>query len=212
MPEGFEKQVPPEGLADLLAVPHAEGEVPAARPPQGRDGRHHARACSPSPDRHAERLVFPDWGPKTVEGVPFALVDPQGDRVPNAIMLHGPIGTIPPKMPKSVSLPVQRAGQGDPPPQRRERLRVPRRAARGRVSMIVRLHYADGTTEDHALKNGVHFADYIGAKDVPGSKLAFKLGGQQVRYLTVVPEEEGDRSPASSWSRAATAPPRSSWR
>ena len=33
--------------------------------------------------------------------------------------------------------------------------------ARGRVSMIVRLHYADGTTEDHELKNGVHFADYV---------------------------------------------------
>ena len=44
---------------------------------------------------------------------------------PNVVMLHGPSGTIPPKMPKSVSLPVQRAGQGDPPPQRRERLGVP---------------------------------------------------------------------------------------
>ena len=40
MPEGFEKTVPPEGLADLLAVPHAEGEVPAAGPPQGRHAHH----------------------------------------------------------------------------------------------------------------------------------------------------------------------------
>ena len=39
--------------------------------------------------------------------------------------------------------------------------------------MIVRLHYADGKTEDHELKNGVHFADYIRRVDVPGSKFAF---------------------------------------
>jgi hypothetical protein len=57
------------------------------------------------------------------------------------------------------------------------------------VSMIVRLHYADGKTEDHALKNGEHFADYIGRFEVPGSKLAFRLrGGQQVRYLAITPK------------------------
>jgi hypothetical protein len=53
--------------------------------------------------------------------------------------------------------------------------------------MIVSIRYEDGSTEDHELKNGVEFADVNGEKDVPGSKLAFKLGGQQVRYLTVVP-------------------------
>ncbi|MHC5542094.1 hypothetical protein ACYOEI_28060, partial [Singulisphaera rosea] len=53
--------------------------------------------------------------------------------------------------------------------------------------MIVRLHYADGTAEDHPLKNGVHFADYIRRVDVPGSALAFMLGSQQIRYLSVVP-------------------------
>ena len=60
----------------------------------------------------------------------------------------------------------------------------------GSVSMIVRITYEDGSTEEHELKNGVHFADVNGAKDVPGSKLAFKLGGQQVRYLTVVPKKK----------------------
>ncbi len=33
--------------------------------------------------------------------------------------------------------------------------------------MIVRLHYADGQTEDHELKNGIHMADYIRRVDVP---------------------------------------------
>ena len=38
--------------------------------------------------------------------------------------------------------------------------------------MIVRLHYADGETENHELKNGVHFADYIRRVDVPAVHLA----------------------------------------
>ncbi len=58
----------------------------------------------------------------------------------------------------------------------------------GSVSMIVRLHYADGQTEDHALRNGVHFADYMRRIDVPGSKLVFRLRGQQIRYLTIEPK------------------------
>ena len=29
--------------------------------------------------------------------------------------------------------------------------------------------------------------------DVPGSKFAFKLGGQQIRYLTVDPKKQTDR-------------------
>ena len=39
---------------------------------------------------------------------------------------------------------------------------------KGSVSMIVRLHYADGSVENHPLENGVHFADYIRVVDVPG--------------------------------------------
>ena len=56
--------------------------------------------------------------------------------------------------------------------------------------MIVRLHYADGSVEEHPLENGVHFADYIRVVDVPGSKLAFNLRGQQVRYLAVLPRRK----------------------
>jgi hypothetical protein len=59
---------------------------------------------------------------------------------------------------------------------------------KGSVSMIIRLHYKDGKTEDHELKNGVHIADYIRVVDVPESKLAFKLRGQQVRYLAIKPK------------------------
>src|SRR5262249_18282010 len=139
-----------------------------------------------SPDAVVERLIFEDWSPKTFEGVPFHLVDPQGDRVPNVILLNGPNGTIPPKMPKAVRLPCNApakaihllsgvSGWGHPG------------GRPGSVSMIVRLHYEDDQTEDHPLKNGEHFADYIRRVDVPGSKFAFALRSQQVRYLAVQP-------------------------
>ena len=45
-------------------------------------------------------------------------------------------------------------------------------------------------SEDHALKNGVEFADYIRRVDVPGSQFAFNLRGRQVRYLTIQPERK----------------------
>ena len=55
----------------------------------------------------------------------------------------------------------------------------------GSVSMIVRLRYADGQSEDHPLINGEHFADYIRRIDVPQSTFAFDLRGRQLRYLAV---------------------------
>lgn len=38
------------------------------------------------------------------------------------------------------------------------------------------------------MKNGEHLADYIRRVDVPGSKFAFNLRNQQVRYLAVTPK------------------------
>ena len=186
MPEGFEKTVPPEGLADLLQFLAQKGKylpldlrkVATATTTKG--------MVSDSGPGSTARLVFEDWGPKMVDGVPFALVDPQGDRTPNAVMLHSPIGAIPPKMPKSVSLPVNSTARAIHLLSGVAVFGFPA-GREGSVSMIVRIQYEDGSTEDHELKNGVEFADVNGAKDVPGSKLAFKLGGQQVRYLTVVP-------------------------
>src|SRR5439155_7154598 len=96
-----------------------------------------------SSDSPVERLVFNDWKPKTFAGVPFQLVDPQRDRVRNVILLHSPQGSLPPTMPKSASLPLNTparaihllsgvSGWGYP------------YGEKGSVTMIVRLHYADG--------------------------------------------------------------------
>ncbi|MDR3636632.1 MAG: ThuA domain-containing protein [Isosphaeraceae bacterium] len=186
MPEGFEKQVPPADIANVLEFLTQRGKyVPL-------DLSKVATAVSTrgmfySEDSDVERLVFPDWKPKTFDGVPFQLVDPRGDRVPNVVLLYSPNGAIPPRMPRSVSLPCHApvkaihllsgvSGWGYPA------------SDEGTVSLIVRLHYADGKTEDHPLRNGVEFADYIRPVDVAGSKLAFHLRGQQVRFLSVQPK------------------------
>jgi len=136
-----------------------------------------------------ERLVFSDWKPKVFEGVPFVLVDPQKDTVKNVVLLYGELGTVSAKMPKSVSLACNTKAKtihllggvgGWAAPYSTDKT----------VSMIVRLTYDDGKTEDHELKNGVHIADYIGRRDVPESKFAFALRQQQVRYLAITPKRD----------------------
>jgi putative membrane-bound dehydrogenase-like protein len=188
MPEGFEKQLSKDDFTHLLEFLTQRGkyvplDLAKVATINSTRGMFYDEAAA------AERLIFSDWGPKDFEGVPFALVNPQGDRAANVVLLHGPQGKFPPTMPKSVSLacnlPAKAvhllsgvSGWGYPAIQEKS------------VSMIVRLHYADGTTEDHELKNGLHFADYIRRVDVPDSKFAFALRGQQLRYLAVVPKRQ----------------------
>ena len=94
-----------------------------------------------------DRLIFPDWHPKTFNKVTFYLTYPSGGRVPNAIVLHSPNTAITQQMPKSVTIPCNGAvraihmlsgvsGWGFPFGDEKT------------VSMIVRIHYADGQHED----------------------------------------------------------------
>ncbi|QDU31300.1 Trehalose utilization [Anatilimnocola aggregata] len=187
MPEGFEKQLTKVELTDLLEFMTQRGKflpIPLDKVASivTTKGMFYDEKSA------AERLVFADWSPKTFEGVPFQLIDPQGDRVPNAILFYGPSGKFPPTMPKGVMLPCNApvkaihllsgvAGWASP------------LGREGSTSLIVRLRYEDGSREDHELKNGEHFADYIRRVDVPGSKFAFQLRGQQLRYLSVAPQK-----------------------
>ena len=186
MPEGFEKQLSKPDLVNLLEFLTQRGKflpLPLDKVATivSTKGMFHSEEAT------VERLIFPDWKPKVFQGIPFNLVDPQGDKYPNVIMLNGTNGTIPPKMPKQVKLACNGpanaihllsgiSGWGFPA------------TPKGSVSMIVRLHYDDGKTEDHLLKNGEVFADYIRKIDVPDSTFAFSLRGQQIRYLAVRPK------------------------
>lgn len=186
MPEGVEKMHTPTELRDLLEFLTARGKY-LPIPIQKVATIVSTKGMFNSEEAGVERLIFSDWKPKIFEGIPFVLVDPNGDKTPNVIMLHGVNGTIPPKMPKSVTLPCNApakaihflsgvSGWGWPA------------SEKGSTTMIVRLKYADGETEDHRLVNGEHFADYIRRVDVPGSKFAFALRNQQARYFAVIPK------------------------
>lgn len=185
MPEGFEKQVSSQELVDLLEFLSRRGRylpLPLDKVATATS----TRGMFNDRDAEAERLVFEDWKPKTFAGVPFQLVDPEGDRVGNVVVLYGPRG-LAARMPRSVSLPCNAparaihllggvSGWGHP------------LGTKGSVSLIVRLHYADGASEDHELRNGEHLADYIRRVDVPGSQFAYDLNGRQLRYLAVEPK------------------------
>ncbi len=184
MPEGFEK-LPPDDLVNLLEFLTARGRffplpLDKAATAVSTVGMFYDHAAT------AERLIFPDWKPRTLCDVPFYLIDPQGDRVRNVVLLHGPQGTFPPQMPKSVSVPCNAAvkaihllggvsGWGYPA------------GKMGSLTMVVRLVYADKQSEDHPLLNGEHFADYIRQVDVPGSRFAARLRDQQIRCITIAP-------------------------
>ncbi|OYP37073.1 PVC-type heme-binding CxxCH protein [Rhodopirellula sp. MGV] len=186
MPEGFEKTLSVEQMTDLLEFLTKRGQFTPL------DLHKVATVASDksmfvNPNAWEERMVFRDWSPKTFEGVPFVLIDPENQSVPNVVVLYGSSGQIARKYPKSVSLPVSGpvksihmlsgvAGWAYPYGQAE------------RPALVVRLHYADGQTEDHTLVNGQHFADYIRRVDVPKSKFAYSTGGGQIRYLSVMPK------------------------
>ena len=186
MPEGFEGQMSRKEMTDLLEFLSSKGKyVPL--PIDSVATSTTTKGMFWDEKNTTERLVFSDWSSKMFNDVPFLLVDPQNDRVPNAIMLYGPEGNMPPKMPKQVELTCHTSavaihllsgigGWSFPS------------SKQGTVSMIVRFHYENGKTEDHKLINGVHFADYIRRVDVPKSEFAFDLRGRQIRYLAVRPE------------------------
>jgi putative membrane-bound dehydrogenase-like protein len=184
MPEGFEK-LPADDLVALLDFLTARDKFFPL--PLGKAATvTSVRGMFNSRDSDVERLVFPKWGPQTFNGVPFQVIDPRDGSIPNVILLNSRSGVLTWDLPKSVDVPCHGVvqtihllggvggwcwpyGQKDS------------------LSMTVRLHYADGKTEDHPLRNGVHLADYIRVVDVPESQLAFRLRGQQVRYLAIKP-------------------------
>jgi uncharacterized protein len=189
MPEGFEKQCTQKELLDLLEFLTQRGKyipLDIAKSATVSTGR----GLFFNEDSPTERLTLSDWKPKTVEGIPFLVVDPQDGRRKNAIMLQSRAGAAAAKMPRSakmaVGIPAKAihllsgiAGWGFPYNRNRT------------VSMIAKIAYADGSTEEQQFLNGEHFADYISRNDVPGSKFAFDIGnGRQMRLLTITPKEK----------------------
>ncbi len=183
MPEGFEKQITPAGMRDLLEFLKQPGKY-LPLPLEKFATINTTRGMFYSADAQAERLILENYAPRNVGDVPFAFVDPKGATTPNAIMLYSANGKFPPEMPKQVTLPCGLkvktihllggvGGWAFPA------------SEKGTTSMIVRLKYSDGSTEDHKLINGEHIADYIRRVDVPQSTFAFSARGQQLRTVSI---------------------------
>ncbi len=190
MPEGFEKQVKKEELIDLLTFLTTRGKfVPItldkAATIDSTQGMFFSKTAA------IERLILPDWSPRTVKGVPFQFVDPVKTSRPNAIMLYSKNGAIAATMPKSARLDCNMPARAIHLLSGVSGWGFPYSKLAG-VTLIVRLHYADGKTEDHALKNGEHFADYIRRVDVPKSEFAFMMRSQQMRYLSITPGRDAE--------------------
>jgi putative heme-binding domain-containing protein len=139
--------------------------------------------------RRFQLVALDDWKPRTVNDVPFSLIDPQEGAVKNLVMLAGEGSFFGRDLPKSVTLPcgmnaktlhllsgVSFGGY----PENEEKS----------TTVIVRLHYEGGATEDHELKNGVHFATIQRREDVPESQFAFAMGEQQMRQVKINPQRQ----------------------
>tara|TARA_R110002049_G_scaffold285698_4_gene467164 strand:+ start:357407 stop:361843 length:4437 start_codon:yes stop_codon:yes gene_type:complete len=183
MPEGFEQSINDEGLVDLLEyLTQAETYIPLGLESVANVVTTEGMFTSRS--NHRERLILPKYGAIEVEDVPFQLIDPDGAAVRNALMLHGPKGKFAPDLPKSASIRCKVAV---------ERIHLLGGVAgwpgKKLTSLIIRLHYEDGSIEDHPLHSGRHIADYIRRQDVPESKFAIAAqDGGQVRYLSIAPK------------------------
>ena len=185
MPEGFEREITQQQLTDLLEFLTQRGKF---RPLdlQAAATATSARGMFYSPDAPTEQIRVDDWTPRQVDGTPFQLIDPEAGAVKNAIVLHGPLGKVSQQYPKSAALKCDSparaihllggvSGWGYPTTDAET------------CSLIIRLTYVDGQTEEHPLYNGQHLADYRGQTDVPKSKRALARDGWQLRYLAVLP-------------------------
>jgi len=91
MPDGFEKQVSVKDMTHLLEFLTQKGKY-FPLPLDKAATAVSTKGCSTARRAAGERLAFADWKPRTFEGVPFVLVDPQGDRVKNVVLLYAPQG------------------------------------------------------------------------------------------------------------------------
>ena len=181
MPEGVEKELSRQELTDLLEFLTQRGSF---YPLDLTGGATIASDQDLFPG--GEKYVLPDWEPQTFRGIPFDVHDPQEGAVKNIVFLYGPLGAVSRTMPKKATVDVGRSartihlltgvsGWGYPYSRRES------------TSVIVHVHYEDGSTERVELKNGRHFADYIRRVDVPDSEFALMVGPHQMRYLATYP-------------------------
>ncbi len=187
MPEGFEG-LGGETLRDILAFlcgSESRFRVLNLAEAFTADTR---RGLYQSQDAPADSFRFAKYGMNNVDGIPFNIVNPEESLIGgNIIVLKGGppdafAHTLPRRVEVKVGLPVTKfdflggvAGWGASAPD-----------PSGRTIMRVTMYFADGQTETVSLRNGVEFADYGGAVEVPGSKMTHGVVTErQLRWFSI---------------------------
>jgi uncharacterized protein len=190
MPEGLEG-LGAENLRDILAFVCGSSDqhfrVMDLRDAYTADTRQGSFAKAEDKDG---TVTLHKYGNVTVEGVPFFIMDPEKSSTgANIIVLKGGYpNTFAWDLPAKVEIPTSATAAS---------LHMLGAVAAwawpfggddkiGQPAMTVHVDYADGDKESIVLKNGEHFADYIGKAEVPSSQNAgdFTRRGQ-LRYLAV---------------------------
>ena len=189
MPEGFEKQLSETDFSNLLAfLTHRGRYLPL--PIDQATTAVTTQGMYLGAQSVIDRLVLKDWNSRQVGDVPFTLIDPQGTRVANAVVLYTRHTDAAKKYPQTVTVPC------NSPVHRLHLLSgiggfAWPREPKGTVTMVLTLHYADGDTEHHELFNGQHFADFMSRAEVPDSEFAFMTdNGRQVRHFSIEPARD----------------------
>src|SRR5207249_11455801 len=186
MPEGFEA-LGAEGLRDLLAYVCADETRYRILDLASGFTANTSRGLFNSEDAKDGTLRFRKFSTIKVGEVPFDIVSPaRSSTGNNIIVLKGGNGfarTLPQRVEVKTGFAADKLyflggvggwaypWGGD--------------ALKDKPAAKVTLHFAGGATEEILLKNGVEFADYIGAFDVPGSKEAPDLVQRgQVRWFS----------------------------
>lgn len=194
MPVGLES-IGPEGLRDVLA--YLTEEFAGFRVLDLRElANMSTRAGMYDPEKAPDRMDLMRYGVFEIDGVPFEVRDPAtADGGRNVICLRGGMEQ---EWFSNTGLP--------------RKVEVPVGFALGRVHVLGGIAawgfpirddkqpcvkwtwvYADGTREEVVLRDGVEFADWIGRRDVPGSKYAeglVKSGSWgQLRTFDLAPKE-----------------------
>ncbi len=147
-----------------------------------------ANASCGRPGRSHPNMVLETWGKLDVHGVPFRLDETESEWVPNVLVMPSPNDAERNIVPKAVRIPCRTVAKtihllgGS--------------SAWGALAvgaknlcLTVRLHYEDGSQEDHKMFDGEHFADWgsQAPPDLPKAKLALRTKNGIIRSVTISP-------------------------
>ena len=195
MPEGFEA-LGGDALRDLLTFIVGDAsrdfrivDLNNAFTADSRDG------LFASIEAKGGKLNLPKLGNLTIQDIPFYIQDPaKSATAANLIVLKGGPNpnNVSNSQPQSVEAKLGVSAKKLHLLSGIGAWAFPFGDGEGVPVLKVALRFTDGKTEEHVLKNGVEFADYIRRTDVPGSVYLAELSEKtQVRGITIDVQHDG---------------------